>query len=398
MRLTQAAVSKLEPTDDDKLYWDSELKGFGCRVSARGKATYVVQYRNPDGRTRRMSLGSATILNATDARKMARKALADVLRGEDPAQAKSARRAAPTVADLAALYLREHASRKSSESDDRSYLERRVLPRWGSRPVASISRADVVALFREYTAQGAPVAANRMMALLRTMFGLAETEWEMIPPGTNPARAIRLNPEKSRDRFLTHAEMVRFGEALRRLAVGATPTRLLQLACLRLLLLTAARKDEIRTLRWADVDLGEQVLRLDQTKTGAKTVALSGPAVAVLAGLPKASDYVFAVAPGAEPVSVKWTWTVVCREAGLANFRLHDLRHTCATWARAQGAGPWDVMDLLGHRSPHMTKRYSHSTPEGLREVADQTGAAIVAHLDNAEPAEVVELEGRRRG
>ncbi len=167
-------------------------------------------------------------------------AFAAAARGQDPAEDRHRALRAPTVAQLAALYLERHARpRKKTAIADESMLRRYVLPAFGARKVEAITRRDVAWLHHELGDK--PLAANRVLALISVMFNLAES-WGLRAPASNPCRHLKRHPERKRERFLSAEEVQRLGEALVEAQGIEHPSAL---AAIRLLLLTGARKSEI---------------------------------------------------------------------------------------------------------------------------------------------------------
>jgi integrase len=263
--------------------WDTEVPGFGLRVRYTGSKTYVVEYRNREQRKRRVTLGRHGRLTADQAREQARQVLARVARGEDPADERQESRSAPTLADLAARYLEQHATPKkkpASVKADGCILRLHVLPALGSRKVAALRLKDIADLHDAMREK--PIQANRTLALLSKMLGLAE-RWGLRPPGSNPCRGIDRFPERPRERFLSSGELARLGAVLDE----EEPREPFVVLAIRLLLLTGARRAEVLTLRWSEVDLERAALRLPDSKTGAKVIPLGPAALALLSSAPR---------------------------------------------------------------------------------------------------------------
>jgi len=167
-KLTKRIVDGLRTDQPDGLIvWDDAIPGFGVRVRPSGRMTYLIQYRNQAGRTRRYTLGVHGPLSPSAARYIAQQCLAMVARGEDPAEEAAQKKAAPTVADLAADYFARHAEphkRLNSVRNDHSILERHILPKLGKRKVEAVRRRDVEVLHQSLRLT--PYCANRVLALL----------------------------------------------------------------------------------------------------------------------------------------------------------------------------------------------------------------------------------------
>jgi integrase len=167
-------------------------------------------------------------------------------------------------------------------------------------------------------------------------------------------------------------------------------------AAIRLLLFTGCRLREILHLRWEHVDLERGLIFMPDSKSGRKTVILNAPALAVLAGLERVGPY---VVPGDDPqkprADLKRPWEAVAKRAGLGGVRLHDLRHTYASFGAGGGFGLPIIGKLLGHTQASTTQRYAHLDADPLRRASDAIGGWIAAALDGKR-GEVVTLKSGR--
>ena len=370
--------------EKDMVFWDSELPGFGVRVYPSGSKVYIVQTR-ARGRSKRVTVGRHGVITAEQARQRAALIIARVKAGEDPIPAPMAPKPAsgPTVAELAARYLEEHVAvrcKPSTAGQRRLVIDKHILPDIGTMPVALVGRDHVADL--HYRLRGTPAMANLVAATLSQIFNKAEA-WGLAPEGGNPCRFVVKYKERKRERFLSDDEFDRLGrvlsesEAEGRVSVHAA-------AALRLLMLTGCRRNEIVTLRWADVDLDAGELRLAETKTGARTVALSPAAVAVLANLPRVPGNPWVIAgrrPGTRLSNINEQWHRVRTRAELEDVRLHDLRHSWASRALALGESLPMIGRLLGHSQVETTARYAHLARDSVHEAATRIAASIGGDL-----------------
>ncbi len=332
------------------------------------------------------------VMTGTEARKEARRLLSAIDRGADPASGRTDKRGAPTVADLATRYFKEHAEphkRPSSVESDRRLNKAHIEPRLGSIKVADVARADVAKM--HHALRETPYEANRALSLFSKMMHLAEA-WGLRPDGSNPCRHVKRYREETRERFLSAAELERIGKVLADAEADASaPAGVI--ATVRLLALTGCRLGEIIALRWADVDLKAGVLRLPDSKTGAKTVPLGAPARVLLTDLPKKGAFVICSADPKQPLTVsvlEKAWASLRVKAKTPDARLHDFRHTVGTYGGAAGFNAFVIRDLLGHKTLAMTGRYVEKDADPLKRAADAVANRISAAMAGKQ-AEVVD-------
>lgn len=400
-KLSEHVVRELQPpADGNKIYYDLEVRGFGCRVTCKGAKSYVLNFR-AGGRERRLTIGSHPDWSLQAARDEARRLKRQVDIGEDPMEARHAERGAATMADAADRFMSEHASRlrPKTRAEYASMMRLYVVPELGRIKVASLRQADIQRL-HDRVAQKFPYRANRLVSLLAKLIGWSGERSD------NPARDVRLAPEEERERPLSSAEVDRLCDALERLPKQKSAD------AIRLLLLTGCRKMEACGARWLEFDLAAGTW----TKPGGRTkgkkrfsVPISDAAVLLLSNLREEAlqegsgagpqDFVFAGSGSAGHLAdVKSAWRRVTREAGIGRFetradargrtkevwksdaRPHDLRHTFASMAASRSHSLPVVGRLLGQRRLASTSRYAHLADAVLREAVNQIGDAILGN------------------
>lgn len=380
-RLTHRLVSSLGPDPDrDTLVWDRELVGFGLRVSRRGVKSYVVQYRAPDGRDRRLTLGKhGSGLTLEEARKLAGKRLLEVRNDRDPAEERRMFVAAPTVTDLATRFLDEHAAKRSAsmQRNCRMLFRLYLLPALGARKVADVRWEDLEKIHGQL--RDRPYQANRFLAVCSKAWALA-ARWGWWPREMpNPARGHDRHPEERRGQTLDMSGLGSLGRALRQEPADSIPA-----AAFTFMLLTGCRPGEALGARWPTIDLEARIWHLPKSKLGPRSVYLGRPAMELLRAQPRCGEYVF---PGRStgPMSdLKRLWERLTERATLpARLRLYDAtRHTFNSTAAYFGVPREIRMRLLGHslgRDVHDI--YTHLRPEQLLAAADLIAGGLAAAL-----------------
>jgi integrase len=423
-RITKRVVDGLKPRAREFAVWDSKLPGFGVRVRPTGAMSYIVVYRAGSGRgapVRRYTIANVGKATPETARRRAKGILGAVANGHDPAGEKATARGTLTISELASRFMAEHVEQKRKPGTAifyRHLLDKIIRPELGATKADKLTRAQVARLHGSL--KKTPFQANRVLAVIGSMYAFAGRSG-IVPEGTNPSRRIDKFKEHRRERFLTGEELERLGSAIREAETKGIPwdideakpkakhlpkakSRFTKIgpfaaAAIRLLLLTGCRLREILHLKWEQVDLERGLLFLADSKTGRKTIVLNAPALAVLANLDRISSY---VVPGDDPekprADMKRPWEAVARRAGLEGVRLHDLRHTYASFGAGGGLGLPIIGKLLGHTQASTTQRYAHLDADPLRRASEAIGGRIAAALDGKRSGSVVQLKrGRRR-
>jgi integrase len=413
-RITKRLVDGLEAGEREYFRWDSEMAGFGLRVQPSGAKSYVVKYRAGSGRsapTRRVTIGAVGKLTPDQARTAAKKMLGAVAQGADPARERAAEKRSATLRELADLFLTEHMDAKRKASTAKLYrdiLERLVLPKLGTRKAEKVTTGELARLHLDM--RDHPYQANRMLAVVGSLYSFAVRR-KILPFGTNPVRGIEKYPERGRERFLSVLELARVGDAIREAETTGIPYVVDETkpkakhapkpknrrtiidphgaAALRLLIFTGARLREILHLRWEWVDLERGLLLLPDSKTGKKAIVLNAPAMKVLADLPRMGAHVIAgkVAgtDGERPRSdLNRPWRAVAKCAGLRGVRIHDLRHTHASFGAGAGLGLPIIGKLLGHAHATTTARYAHLDIDPLRRASEHIGSRLAEAMGEA--------------
>lgn len=375
MKLTKTTVQALPiPATGTVATWDDAVPSFGVRVSSSGRKVWVIRYRTKAGTDRLYTFARVADMGVEQARDLARELFVEIRKGADPARERSEARSAPTVADLAARVMEEHASMKKAKT--RASYEQLfrlwIVPSLGAgTPVSEIDLSHAAKLRAKCGDKR--TTANRALALLSVALNLA-ARWGWRPINSNPVGHVERHRENAHERILEPDEVGRVWQAIE--SASLLPSAV---AYFRLLILTGLRESEWRCAMWSWLDLDGATMRLPDSKTGSRVVALSPPVVAILRDLPRSSIYVLPGLTGGPMRGQRKMWLKVLRLAGLSGVRIHDLRHTVGSYAHRAGATQREVADLLGHKQMVTAARYIHGPGSEKHRNAERAGAAILS-------------------
>lgn len=398
VKLTKRLVEGVAAQARDSIVWDTEVKGFGLKVTPTGKRVYFLYYRNADERERRPKIGIHGALTCEQARLKAQLWLGEVAAGKDPSEAKQARRRAVTVSELCNQFMEEHGKRRLKPLTYAAYdgcIENHIKPLLGSIKLDRLTQTDVERMMRDIEdghtrkvvriakqrwrkVRGGKGVANRSLSVLSKMFNFAESR-DLRARGTNPVRHVQRNAETSRERFLSNQEFQRLAQTLGRLeAAGEEDWRVI--ALLRMYLYTGLRRTELLTLEWSFVDFEERCLRLPDTKTGRKITYLGAAAIELLASLPRAggNPYVF---PGEVEnghfIAINKAWYRIRRLAELPDVTLHDLRRSWGSVGARGGMSLLMIGKAMGHKTTKATEIYARISDDARRDATEAIASRI---------------------
>ncbi|KQP11347.1 hypothetical protein ASF28_10025 [Methylobacterium sp. Leaf99] len=350
MRLTRSSVARLTLPEgrSEAIFFDDTLPGFGLRIRAGGKRTWIAQYR-VGLKQRRISFGTPEALSADDARDRAKTVLASVHLGADPQAEKAAARvrAAMTLGTVSTNYLAHARSRLRPRSFEE--VERHLAQHWAPLkeiPIHVLTRRDIAERLGEIAVSRGPFAANRARATLSALFTWAMRQGQVE---ANPVIATgKAAEEISRDRVLTEKEIAAIWSACGDDDYGRI---------VRLLFLTGQRREEVGAMRWSEIE--PAVWRLPASRTKNRLphdIPLSDAALAIIQGVPQREgrDLVFGEGEGAFQ---GWSRAKASMDGRIRDnskikmspWRLHDIRRTVVTGMNEIGVLPHVVEAVVNH-------------------------------------------------
>lgn len=405
-KLTIRAIDALTPpAEGQKFLWDGELRGFGVRIIPSGLKSFILQYRNGEGRSRRIVIGRCSLLTLEKARGQAKIKLGQIADGADPAAESAVSRDAMTVAEVCDWYLREAEAgrilgrrrrpiKASTLAMDRSRIETHIKPLLGRRQVRALKLADVEGMQSDIAAgktakargegrggktTGGGGVAARTISTLQSLFAHA-ARLEVIP--SNPAKGVRKLADKKKERRLSVAEIKKLGAAMRAAErIGEHPVGL---AAVRLMLLTGFRISEAQGLQRAWLHADQGYVHFPDTKSDGQIRAIGPTAAQIAASQPgrKNCPYVFPADVGDGHFTAATICLArLCAAAKIEGVTPHTLRHTFGSVAGDLGFSELTIAALLGHAARGVTQGYVH-VDEALKLAATRTCEEIVLLLN----------------
>lgn len=410
-KLTKRVVDAAEAREKDYVIWDDELPGFGLRVFASGKRSYVIQYRS-GGRSRRFAIGLHGVWTAERARQEAKIQLGRVAQGDNPAEERQLDHKAITVKDLCDLYLNDmkaglilgkggRPKKATTIVTDTGRIHRHIVPLVGTRRVKDLTKADINKVLKDIMAgktrvsvktkklrgkaivRGGAGTATRTVGLLGGILTYA-VEAGIIE--TNPAHGLRKPKDNVRNRRLTEAEYRTLGKILRESAEDEKYQMTVDIV--RQLALTGCRRTEMIKLQWVEADTDMSCLRLVDSKEGASIRPIGLPVVEYLENrrTNNVDTYVF---PGQGDDNAFGSfpnhWKKILEDTPLADITPHVLRHSFASIANDLGFTEVTIAALVGHAKGSVTSKYIHTLDTALIMAADTISGYIHGLLDGVE-------------
>lgn len=358
-------------------YHDEDIAGFILEYRHSRKGTWYFKYRDMENKTRLCRIGTLATMPLSEARVRAHVLQQLAEKGGDPKINEATSVGVRTLEEFVwEQYLPYAKMKKRSWELDQRILRLHVLPIFGQRKLDQIRHIEIIAWQRDLKNKGlATGSCNRMLTVLKAVFNAA-VRWGILSADKNASTGVTLFMETAtRERYLSPEEARKLLQAL------VACRNHLSAQAIQLLLFTGARKSEILTAQWKHVDMERRFLTIPLSKSGKiRRIPLSDAAVAVLQSIPRHGDVdwiFFNPTTGSHLNSVFTLWKRIRTTLGLKDFRLHDLRHSFASFLVNSGRSLYEVQTCLGHQSPRMTMRYAHLAPQSLISAANTVEAAI---------------------
>ena len=376
-KLTQKFVDTVAVTTDQRKvdYFDTERKGLMLEVRNSGK-TYYLRYQTDRNKTAQKKLADASTINLINARKLAQKKLAQIVMGEDPWEAKVELKRVPKLETFIwESFLPFIKTYKRSWDTDQSLLKNHIVPTFGHLYMDQLNKKHVIDFIGKHLETHAPGSVNRVTILLRYIYNCA-IRWETTGITKNPTNNIPLLEENNKkERFLSKEEAEKlFG------AIQKSPNKMLQYI-VPMLTLTGARKNEVINAKWEDFNFEQKVWRIPMSKSGkARYVPISDGVEQLLSNVPvfDRCNLVFPNPKTLKPyVSFYYAWDTARKSVGLSDVRVHDLRHSFASFLVNAGRSLYEVQKILGHTQIKTTQRYAHLSQESLLSAANAVSNAV---------------------
>jgi integrase len=382
MVLTQALVNAIhcEQGRNKVTVFDKGCRNLALEVSNTGRKTYYFRYQDSRGKTRQPKLSDAQSISLKQARTLTNRYRGEIEMGEDPWEAKAELKQVPLVESfIYESFLPFIKTYKRSWDTDLSLLKNHVVPAFGRLYMDEVEKRHIIDFIAKQLETHKPGSVNRVIILLRYIYNCA-IRWEVAGIKKNPTQGIPLLEENNKkERFLSKEEAEKLLEATRN-----SPNKMLQYI-IPMLILTGARKNEVIHAKWEDFNFEQKVWRIPISKSGkARYVPISAGVEQLLANVPvyEGCDLVFPNPKTLKPyVSFFYAWDTVRKSVGLEDVRVHDLRHSFASFLVNAGRSLYEVQNILGHTQIKTTQRYAHLSQESLISAANAAARAVpLAH------------------
>jgi len=392
INFTKAKIEALPlPEKGWAYHYDLKVQGLGIGIGNTGKKSFIL-YRKINGIPERITLGRYPDLTIEQARGKAAEINSAIAKGTNPALVIRGEKAELTFNDLFSEYLERHSKpNKKTWMDDESQFNNYLAKPLGRKKLSTINRARIAAIHSDITKQGYATTANRVKALISSIFGWA------ISAGlcqTNPALGIRLNREYSRDRFIQGDELPKFFQAL------ADEKNITIRDYIFTSLLTGARRSNVQAMQWSDINFDRDEWHIKETKNGVPQTVTLTPEVMTILRNRKPTEPTTFVFPGdgrsGHLIEPKKGWKRILERAGINDLRIHDLRRTLGSWQAKTGASLAIIGKSLNHKNQNTTAIYARLDLDPVRESVNTATSAMMAAAGFKNSAKVVKIHSKK--
>jgi integrase len=382
MILTQKLVDSLKCEAGSKKLsvFDKGCKNLVLETSNTGRKTYYFRYQDDRNVTRQPKLSDANSITLKQARTLCDRYRSKLAMGENPWAEKAELKRVPKLETFIwESFLPFIKTYKRSWDTDQSLLKNHIVPTFGHLYMDQLNKKHVIDFIGKHLETHAPGSVNRVIILLRYIYNCA-IRWETAGITKNPTNNIPLLEENNKkERFLSKEEAEKLLGAIQK-----SPNKMLQYI-VPMLILTGARKNEVINAKWEDINFEQRVWRIPMSKSGkARHVPISDGVEQLLSNVPAfdGCDLVFPNPKTLKPyVSFYYAWDTARKSVGLGDVRVHDLRHSFASFLVNAGRSLYEVQKILGHTQIKTTQRYAHLSQESLLSAANAVSNAVpIAH------------------
>jgi integrase len=356
--------------------YDTTIIGFTLEVRQSGLKTYYLRYRDKYGKQKQYRIGDTNSLTFARAKNSAQQLKMRVALGEDPAAIKVEVRHTPQFQSFVTSHFLPFIKQyKRGWKTNVSTLKNHILPEFGACFLDQITQTDIVQFHCAMRSKGyAAVTCNNAVIMIRYMYNLAK-KWNIKGTDHNPATGITLfEVNNQRERYLTRSEVQSIKEAIKE----SENTQLKYIV--ELLLFTGCRKRELLDAKWEHFDIERRIWRIPTSKSGKlRHVPLSDAVVEILESVPRfeGCPYVLPNPQTQKPFNtIYYSWNTARNRADIPDLRMHDLRHSFASFLINSGRSLYEVQNILGHSQLSTTQRYAHLSQKTLIAAANAASSA----------------------
>ncbi len=366
---------KLPDKNKRHYFYDTKIKGLELMVTDQGTKSFKV-YRKFNGKPVRVTLGKYPEMTIENARNEAQRVIADMISGKNPNEEKKNIRSETTFGEMFKIFMERHSkiTKKSWIADEQDVP--RFLSQWFKKKLSTISKQEIQLIHERVRVENGLYQANRLLERIKAIYNKA-IEWGWS--GTNPASSIKKFKEKSRDRFLHPDELPRFFESLE------AEENLTIKDYIYVSLFTGARKSNVLSMKWEDINFERCEWLIPETKNGESLrVHLTEKVIDILKNrlkLSPNSKWIFeSIGKTGHLVEPKSGWKRILQRAGIKDLRLHDLRRTLGSWQAATGANSYIIGRSLGHKNQQSTAIYARLSIDPIKESVEKAAQAMLKH------------------